>query len=227
MLIHVSFSGCHCHCTLRTYRWPLTKFTSGCCEGGPPPAQSAAIQSSSTAGAGSSEAGKPGQQGDPAAAQRFFKTRLCNKFMNTGSCQYGDTCKYAHGHGDIRQPGSLAAAEGQGQFPGQFPGHMQVITCQLRVQSVRLRSCFREERSAAVPRQKITSASATNLAGCIGSTCPPFWGSPVGYLGEGLLCQEAFPLAGSAAAAESLQQILVLPVLFVWRQSLQTARPYD
>lgn len=73
------------------------------------------------------QAGKQGQQGDPAAAQRFFKTRLCNKFMNTGSCQYGETCKYAHGPSDIRQPNSLAGSEGQGggHFQGQFPAPMQ------------------------------------------------------------------------------------------------------
>ncbi|GIL80432.1 hypothetical protein Vretimale_16125 [Volvox reticuliferus] len=34
---------------------------------------------------------------------RFWKTRICNKWKE-GHCPYGDTCKYAHGDGDLRPP---------------------------------------------------------------------------------------------------------------------------
>lgn len=35
---------------------------------------------------------------------KFYKTKLCHKFME-GKCNYGPTCKYAHGEGDLRQGG--------------------------------------------------------------------------------------------------------------------------
>ncbi|CAL9159132.1 unnamed protein product [Musa hybrid cultivar] len=36
--------------------------------------------------------------------QVLFKTRLCQKFRATGSCPYGDSCNFAHGPEDLRQP---------------------------------------------------------------------------------------------------------------------------
>ncbi|RZR83579.1 hypothetical protein BHM03_00010199 [Ensete ventricosum] len=36
--------------------------------------------------------------------QVLFKTRLCQKFRATGSCPYGDSCSFAHGPEDLRQP---------------------------------------------------------------------------------------------------------------------------
>eukprot|EP00056_Hartaetosiga_gracilis_P001165 m.42564 g.42564 ORF g.42564 m.42564 type:complete len:254 (-) comp10524_c0_seq1:469-1230(-) len=32
------------------------------------------------------------------------KTRLCRGFEQTGECQYGDACWFAHGQGDLREP---------------------------------------------------------------------------------------------------------------------------
>lgn len=32
----------------------------------------------------------------------FHKTRLCNKFMNTGECSYGPKCHFAHGPQELR-----------------------------------------------------------------------------------------------------------------------------
>ncbi|XP_042431166.1 zinc finger CCCH domain-containing protein 12-like [Zingiber officinale] len=34
----------------------------------------------------------------------FYKTRLCHKFIATGTCPYGDSCTFAHGSSDLRQP---------------------------------------------------------------------------------------------------------------------------
>ncbi len=32
------------------------------------------------------------------------KTRLCTKFVNTGSCPYGDRCNFAHGQHELKRP---------------------------------------------------------------------------------------------------------------------------
>ena len=36
-------------------------------------------------------------------AQATFRTRLCDKFMQTGKCPYGNTCHYAHGNSMLRK----------------------------------------------------------------------------------------------------------------------------
>ncbi|KAJ9528442.1 hypothetical protein QJQ45_020276, partial [Haematococcus lacustris] len=49
-----------------------------------------------------------------ASIQMMKKTRLCEEFMNTGSCKYGDRCTFAHGSNELRQPpnqSSFAAAQ--------------------------------------------------------------------------------------------------------------------
>jgi hypothetical protein len=35
--------------------------------------------------------------------QATFRTRLCDKFMKTGHCPYGETCHYAHGECKLRK----------------------------------------------------------------------------------------------------------------------------
>ncbi|KAG1661301.1 hypothetical protein FOA52_008648 [Chlamydomonas sp. UWO 241] len=58
----------------------------------------------------------------------FFKTRMCNKFKD-GTCANGDTCKYAHGEAELRQPtpmggggrgGGYDTAMGYGQQGGGY-----------------------------------------------------------------------------------------------------------
>mmetsp|Transcript_12146 Transcript_12146/g.31996 ORF Transcript_12146/g.31996 Transcript_12146/m.31996 type:complete len:229 (-) Transcript_12146:1806-2492(-) len=44
---------------------------------------------------------KTGQQG---GNRDMRKTRLCEKFMTTGQCGYGDGCTFAHGLHDMRRP---------------------------------------------------------------------------------------------------------------------------
>ncbi|KHN06707.1 Zinc finger CCCH domain-containing protein 15 [Glycine soja] len=34
--------------------------------------------------------------------QGMFKTELCNKWQETGTCPYGDHCQFAHGIGELR-----------------------------------------------------------------------------------------------------------------------------
>jgi hypothetical protein len=34
----------------------------------------------------------------------FYKTRLCDNFETNGRCAYGDRCRFAHGHAELRPP---------------------------------------------------------------------------------------------------------------------------
>jgi len=48
---------------------------------------------------------------DPATGKRkkvshLYKTELCSSFMETGACQYGAACLFAHGTSDLRKPKS-------------------------------------------------------------------------------------------------------------------------
>lgn len=47
-------------------------------------------------GAGGGAPFGPGFQGP------LYKTRMCYKFMDTGSCEKGDMCNFAHGQHDLR-----------------------------------------------------------------------------------------------------------------------------
>lgn len=58
-------------------------------------------------GAGPSSNGES-RDGQPSSRELFFKTRLCDKFMQFGDCPYGDRCHYAHGPQDRREKGSVA-----------------------------------------------------------------------------------------------------------------------
>ncbi|XP_058088616.1 zinc finger CCCH domain-containing protein 9 [Magnolia sinica] len=50
----------------------------------------------------------PGEKNDEAALefevynQGMFKTELCNKWQESGTCPYGDHCQFAHGIGELR-----------------------------------------------------------------------------------------------------------------------------
>lgn len=39
----------------------------------------------------------------------YWKTRLCNRFEDTGHCAFGDKCHYAHGRGELLLPGGRPA----------------------------------------------------------------------------------------------------------------------
>jgi len=63
--------------------------------------------------------------GGPDGAQQapkpeLRKTRLCERFMATGLCNYGDKCTFAHGHHELRPMGSKPgpAAPGAGAAAG-------------------------------------------------------------------------------------------------------------
>lgn len=47
------------------------------------------------------------KDGQPTSRELFYKTRLCDKFMQFGDCPYGDRCHYAHGPQDLREKGSV------------------------------------------------------------------------------------------------------------------------
>ena len=57
-------------------------------------------------GAGPSSNGDA-KDGQPTSRELFYKTRLCDKFMQYGDCPYGDRCHYAHGYPDLREKGSM------------------------------------------------------------------------------------------------------------------------
>jgi len=52
--------------------------------------------------------GKQSGKGGPSAADKElfnFKTTMCNNFSNTGTCIRGDRCSFAHGEGELMEPG--------------------------------------------------------------------------------------------------------------------------
>lgn len=64
----------------------------------------------------------------------MYKTKLCQKFMQTGQCNRGEECSFAHGYGELRQPppGAPRGPAGPGgpaqdmpsMGPGPGPGPM-------------------------------------------------------------------------------------------------------
>lgn len=64
------------------------------------------------------------QQHMPAVS--YFKTRLCNAFMITGSCMNGLNCRYAHGEAD-KMPHGLPRGIGAptGTAPPTMMMHQQ------------------------------------------------------------------------------------------------------
>lgn len=55
----------------------------------------------------------------------MYKTKLCQKFMQTGQCNRGDECSFAHGYNELRQPppGAPRGPGGPAQdMPGMGPG---------------------------------------------------------------------------------------------------------
>lgn len=44
---------------------------------------------------------QPKQQFGDSSNSIYYKTQLCRNFKETGQCQYGDHCKFAHGAGDL------------------------------------------------------------------------------------------------------------------------------
>jgi len=57
-----------------------------------------------TAQKGGGGAGKGGPT--PAEKELYnFKTSMCNNFTNTGTCQRGERCSFAHGEDELMAPG--------------------------------------------------------------------------------------------------------------------------
>jgi hypothetical protein len=54
-------------------------------------------------------------------AQSMRKTRLCEEFMQTGRCKYGDRCTYAHGQHELRPP-PTAGMQGERREVGGWVG---------------------------------------------------------------------------------------------------------
>ena len=70
-----------------------------------------------------------------AAHMPMYKTKLCQKFMQTGQCNRGDECSFAHGYQELRQPppgaprgpgGPAQDMPGMGPGPGPGPGPMGI-----------------------------------------------------------------------------------------------------
>ncbi|KAK9812255.1 hypothetical protein WJX73_008152 [Symbiochloris irregularis] len=82
--------------------------------------------------------GSAGAPSNPEAAAtearraQYYKSRLCNFFMQTGNCSYRDRCQYAHGYEELRKPnpggsvpgGMADRGEGRGGGPPFPPGMM-------------------------------------------------------------------------------------------------------
>lgn len=49
----------------------------------------------------------------PGDRQDLRKTRLCQDFMNTGTCMRGADCTFAHGSHELRQPPPMGPPRGQ------------------------------------------------------------------------------------------------------------------
>ena len=63
----------------------------------------ARIFSGGVAGAsGGSPQQAPAPQKQPALKTELYKTELCHKFQETGSCWYGSKCHFAHGEAELR-----------------------------------------------------------------------------------------------------------------------------
>ncbi|KAG9459691.1 hypothetical protein H6P81_004199 [Aristolochia fimbriata] len=76
------------------------------------------IDTTTTAAGGHRDRGGDGNSSN----QRpfFWKTRLCHKWEQTGYCQYGEDCHYAHGQADLRR---VESDNGNGRMgpPKVFP----------------------------------------------------------------------------------------------------------
>ena len=71
-----------------------------------------------------SRGGRGGSDGGPRTYKvDLKKTSLCNTFTNTGSCKFGDNCKYAHGKEELREPTKMDGSSG-GDFPRNHRGGM-------------------------------------------------------------------------------------------------------
>ncbi|GAX78756.1 hypothetical protein CEUSTIGMA_g6193.t1 [Chlamydomonas eustigma] len=77
-------------------------------------------------GSGRAHAEKGGSEaGEPSTLEYSRKTKLCQEFMNTGSCRYGPRCNFAHGQHELRQPGPGA---GNNNTAGMFrPSGMPMV----------------------------------------------------------------------------------------------------
>ncbi|KAK8651579.1 hypothetical protein V6N13_141178 [Hibiscus sabdariffa] len=51
-----------------------------------------------------------------------FSKGVCNRFLQTGFCQYGDNCKYFHPNNDSRNPNPQPAAVAPGGVEGTGNG---------------------------------------------------------------------------------------------------------
>eukprot|EP00197_Chlamydomonas_leiostraca_P002398 CAMPEP_0202858516 /NCGR_PEP_ID=MMETSP1391-20130828/1014_1 /ASSEMBLY_ACC=CAM_ASM_000867 /TAXON_ID=1034604 /ORGANISM="Chlamydomonas leiostraca, Strain SAG 11-49" /LENGTH=627 /DNA_ID=CAMNT_0049537441 /DNA_START=96 /DNA_END=1979 /DNA_ORIENTATION=+ len=64
----------------------------------------------------------PPQSAPPVSKDSMRKTRLCEKFMQTGSCGYGDKCTFAHGTHELRpRVGGPPSGGGPGSSGGPRP----------------------------------------------------------------------------------------------------------
>ncbi|MEW5302876.1 MAG: hypothetical protein WDW36_005616 [Sanguina aurantia] len=71
----------------------------------------------------------PGARGLDKIALAARKTRLCEKFMSTGSCPYENRCTFAHGFEELRghEGGPGGAASSRPDFRGERPPPGQVM----------------------------------------------------------------------------------------------------
>lgn len=67
------------------------------------------------------------------------KTRLCEEFMNTGSCRYGDKCTFAHGRHELRSAPQMNQNQRNDQVLFLLYTWFHLIRCSLN-------ACFLERR---------------------------------------------------------------------------------
>lgn len=76
-------------------------------------------------GGGGCSGGAPAGKGGPTQAEKElfnFKTTLCNNFANDGTCPRGDRCAFAHGEGELMEPGQAKAVVEQMEMGEQGAG---------------------------------------------------------------------------------------------------------
>lgn len=59
------------------------------------------------------------------------KTRICEEFMKTGSCKYGDKCTFAHGYGVGERKAESLEGETEEGAVAEKPTHTDIylLTC--------------------------------------------------------------------------------------------------
>lgn len=85
----------------------------------------------------------------------MHKTRLCERFMETQICPYGDKCTFAHGHHELRAPGGNRL-QGAGNIQNRLGGMGSMPTAGATNVTSGGKRTHEEGASMEVKRQKVS-----------------------------------------------------------------------